>query len=133
MLVMTRGPNSCIYAFPPAIWDYYMDQMLDLDMADEDRLELMRAVLSPATNCMIDSQWRVKLPEELTQHAELDREVEIVGLIDRLEIWNPEARIKYQEQRKADYTKTSMPLFIGKMPPSKWRRDEPGPGEGSVP
>jgi len=100
MLVMTQGHNGCIYAFPPPIWKDYMDRMMELDMDDEDRLDLMREVLSQTSNSLIDAQWRVKLPEDLAHYAKIDREVEITGLMDRIELWNPEVRKEYQAARK---------------------------------
>lgn len=118
MLVMTRGPDSCIYAFPLPAWLYYMDQMLDLEIPTDERLKLMRGVLSRATNCSIDNQWRVKLPPDLVSYAKLDREAEIVGFHDRLEIWNPNIHSSYQEDESFDYDKVINNLFIDKMPGS---------------
>jgi len=134
MAVMTRGNDNCIYLFTPQAWDYYMDRLLDLDLPDAERLSLMREVLAPAANCMIDNQWRVKLPEELAGYAQLDRKLEIVGQIDRLEIWNPELRRQYRDKVNADYNKISIPLFVGMMPKSSHskRNVDPEQKEGDA-
>lgn len=115
MLVMTKGPDKCIYAFPQDNWEYYMDQMLELDIPDKELLKLTRSVLAPAINCSIDSQWRVKLPGDLITYAALEDEIEIVGQIDKIEIWNPEIRQAYLSTEEMKYDDLVLPLFMGKM------------------
>ncbi len=116
MLVLTEGPDRCIYAFPPQDWAYYMEQMLTLDdMSDEDHTNMIREVLAPATNCNVDNQWRVKLPSELVEYAMIDKEVRIVGYIDRFEIWNPDTYDRYMAKEKPDKSKTIKRVFRPKI------------------
>jgi len=116
MLVLTEGPDRCIYAFPPHDWQFYMEQMLTLDdISDEDHTDMIREVLAPATNCNVDSQWRVKLPPELAEYAMIDKEVRIVGHIDRFEIWNPDVYDKYMAKEKPDKSKTIKRVFRPKI------------------
>ena len=109
---MTQGPDGCIMAFAPSDWGWYMDEMLEIDdMEDEEHLDMMREVLSPATNVSVDSQWRLKIPEKLAEYAKLDRDVEIVGHIDRIEIWSSEVRQEYMSVKKSDNSKVIKRVF----------------------
>ncbi len=120
-LVMTKGPDGCVYAFTLKSWNYYVDQLRNLEMSDSERLALIRGVLSPAGNCKVDSQRRVRVPDDLAEYAQIKKEVEIVGFIDRLEIWSPEIRKLYLKELKEeqfDYDSSCKSLFIGMMPRS---------------
>jgi MraZ protein len=111
-LVLTEGPDNCINAFPPEDWQYYMEKMVTLeDMTDEDHTDMIREVLAPATNCAVDNQWRVKIPPELAKYAKLDKDVRIVGHIDRFEIWNPQMYERYMVKEKPDKSNTIKRVF----------------------
>jgi MraZ protein len=44
-----------------------------------------------------DKQGRIGIPAVLREYAGLDREVVVIGVRDRLEIWNPDTWREYQE------------------------------------
>lgn len=48
----------------------------------------VRAFAADATEVRPDSQGRILLPQRLRDHAHLDREVVVIGAIDRIEIWD---------------------------------------------
>jgi len=81
-----------------------------------EKLVVMRTVLAPATNCTVDAQWRVKPPDELVSYAGLDRDIEVVGQIDRFEIWNPQRRAQVLARQPVDYSTIAAELFVGEMP-----------------
>ena len=89
-----------------------MEKMLTLeDIPDEEHTDVIREVLAPATNCSIDNQWRVKIPAELAEYAKLDKDIRIVGHIDRFEIWNPKIHDQYMAKEKADKSKMIKQVF----------------------
>ncbi|NQT33750.1 hypothetical protein HQ587_01065 [bacterium] len=116
MLVMTEGPDGCVMVLTPVDWGNYMEDMLKLDdMDDDEHLDLMREVLSVATNVTVDSQWRVKLPTELAAFARLDKQVEIHGHMDRIEIWDTEVRKEYMSKKTFDKNKIVKRLYRPKL------------------
>ena len=56
----------------------------------------VRAFAADATEVRPDSQGRIHLPQRLRDHAAMDRDVVIIGAIDRIEIWDAQ---RYQEMR----------------------------------
>ena len=113
---MTQGPDGCIYVFHPRVWEQYMRKLRQKKLPPPEKLMVMRTVLAPATNCTVDSQWRIKPPDELVQYAGLDREIEVVGQIDRFEIWNPQRRAANLARQPVDYSSVAADLFVGEMP-----------------
>ena len=65
------------------------------NLKNEDRYKRKQALSSWSINCTMDSQNRIKLPEELIKHASLIHSVTIAGVDDRLELWNTEAYQKH--------------------------------------
>lgn len=89
-VIVTRGLDGCIWVYPPKAWDAVEDVLRDLPLS---RREFQRFLLAPAREVEVDRQGRIALPEALRESAEIGRDVVVIGLIKRLEIWS-EARWK---------------------------------------
>lgn len=49
--------------------------------------------------CELDSQNRILIPSQLIEFGKLKREIMIIGLIDKMEIWNPETKSEYDNKQ----------------------------------
>ncbi|HET6511167.1 MAG TPA: division/cell wall cluster transcriptional repressor MraZ, partial [Candidatus Kapabacteria bacterium] len=52
---------------------------------------------------VLDSQFRLLLPKSLMEFAEIQKEVFFIGVLDHIELWNPENFRKYLEGKKESY------------------------------
>jgi len=50
------------------------------------------------TDCVPDAQGRILLPAKLRQYANLEKEVVIIGVFDRAEIWNAQLWQKMEDE-----------------------------------
>jgi len=96
--VITKGFHDCLYAFPKSAWESRIQSNFPDDLPTEVKYERLQALSSWSVNCVMDSQYRVKIPEELIQHASLEHKVTIAGVSDRLEIWNTDSYIKHHQE-----------------------------------
>lgn len=96
-VVATRGLDPCISVYSPAEWAKVADALLKLSTKQRD---VMRYLLAGAVDIDLDRQGRITLPLHLRQHAGIEREVVVVGLISRLEIWNYAGWQSYIEKAK---------------------------------
>lgn len=88
-VVLTRGLDQCLDAFPRADWDAVVaDKLAPLDPFSKEHRDLRRFFFSAASVAEVDKQGRVLLPPTLMKHAGLGREVTVAGVHDRLEIWD---------------------------------------------
>jgi MraZ protein len=88
-VVLTRGLDSCVEAYPSGDWTQLVeDRLAGLDPLSRETRVLERFYYTGAVESAPDTQGRVMLPSSLIEHAKLDREVVIVGMRDRLEIWD---------------------------------------------
>jgi MraZ protein len=88
-LVLTRGIDQCIAAYPRAAWDQLAEQVNALSMADRDARQFRRMVFAEAADVALDRQGRIMVPSELRRYAGIERETVIVGVHTSIEIWSP--------------------------------------------
>jgi MraZ protein len=103
-LVVTKGIDSspCLWLYPVDGWDHLAQKVSALPQADPRAQELRRDLFGVASDAVPDGQGRVMLPLNLREHANIDRQVVIVGLYDHCEIWNLERWRERQEKSDSD-------------------------------
>jgi MraZ protein len=88
-IVVTRGLDGCVYAWPPSAWESYRDTTLStLHPLSQEGRRMRRHFFSGASETTPDKQGRVSLPPALLAHAKLGRDVVVAGVNDHLEIWD---------------------------------------------
>ena len=94
-VVVTRGLDGCLYAYPRPAWEQLADRIKSLDPLAEGSRVMQRHFFAGATQGELDKQGRLVLPTSLIEHAGLSREVTVAGVYDHLEIWD---RTKWGQQ-----------------------------------
>ncbi len=90
-LVVTRGMDECLVAFPMARWEQLSAKVSDLPITDPRARSFKRFLFASASDLSPDKQGRILIPPRLREYAGLDGEVVVAGLNDYFEIWNREA------------------------------------------
>jgi MraZ protein len=94
-VVVTRGMDGCLYAYPRAQWERRAEAIGTLDDLSPEGRVMKRFFFSGAAVDEPDRQGRVAVPPALARHAGLSRDVVVAGVYDHLEIWDRKA---WQEQ-----------------------------------
>ena len=89
-LVITRGIDRCLAVYPRQVWDNLAERIAQLPISQRNARNFGRLMFSGAADFVPDRQGRVLIPQPLRDYAGLDGDAIIIGLYDRLEIWNPE-------------------------------------------
>jgi MraZ protein len=87
-VVVSRGLDGCLYAYPRSEWQRLADRIAALDPLGEDARRMRRHFFSGASQGELDRQGRLVLSPTLIQYAGLEREVTVAGVHDHLEIWD---------------------------------------------
>lgn len=95
-LVLTRGPDGCILAYPMAEWQRICESFADLPTTRDKNRRLIRITFSSAFNAELDGQGRVALPMPLREYARIKEVAVMAGANRYLEIWSKEAWEKEQ-------------------------------------
>jgi len=83
--------DQCLAVYPLAEWRRLEAQLRQLPSFSRDVKALTRLLTSRAVDCPLDVQGRILLPAALRAGARLAGEVTVVGVLDRFELWAPEA------------------------------------------
>lgn len=94
--VITRGIDKCLFVYNKEEWIQITNKYKELPNTKDAR-KFMRVFLSGAIECTFDKQGRVSLTSPLMEYAALKKECVIIGVNDRLEIWDRENWNKFME------------------------------------
>ncbi|MCL6593738.1 MAG: division/cell wall cluster transcriptional repressor MraZ, partial [Alicyclobacillus sp.] len=85
---ITRGLDKCLFAYPQSEWEKLENKLQGLPLARADARAFVRFLFSGATECVPDKQGRVLLPSSLREYADMERDVVVVGVSNRVELWS---------------------------------------------
>ncbi len=87
---ITKGLDSCLFVFPEAQWQLIEAKLSALPMTSQSARNFVRQFFSGAMETSLDKQGRVMIGAKLREYANLSKEVSIIGVGNRIEIWNSE-------------------------------------------
>ena len=87
-VIVTRGLEDCLFLYSENEWSQIVSKLKSLPFTKKDARSFTRIYLSGATVCEFDKQGRIKITSPLGSYANLDKECVIIGVNDRLEIWD---------------------------------------------
>tara|TARA_A100001011_G_scaffold248554_1_gene256856 strand:- start:76 stop:540 length:465 start_codon:yes stop_codon:yes gene_type:complete len=88
--VATRGQDPCVWIYPLTEWKKIEDDLRNLSSVSSVHRTFIRQIARSATPSTCDKQGRITLSPSLISYANLDKEALIIGMINKIEIWNPE-------------------------------------------
>ncbi len=97
-LILTRGIDQCVFGFPKPEWEKVVNKITNLPLSQANARAFARLMLSGAFEAEIDNQGRVLIPEVLRKYAHLEKRVVIVGMHNRIEIWDEKKWEEYKKQ-----------------------------------
>ncbi len=102
--IVTRGAGKYIDVYPMDYWKELTEEKLDsLNSFNPKDMLFLRMFLEHAIEETLDGQSRLLLPKSLIQHAEIEKDVLILGAVKKIEIWNPAVYESYIENSSASY------------------------------
>ena len=112
-LVLTRGQERCLYAFPMREFERLHEQLRAAPVTSKQARDYLRVFLSGATDELPDKQGRVTNPAQLRQYAGLERDLAVIGAGTRVEIWDAAAWSRYLVEQESAYSETAEEVIPG--------------------
>lgn len=111
--IITKGLDGCLFGFSQSEWTNFEEKLKTLPLTNKNARDFVRFFLSGATECEIDKQGRFLIAGNLRQYANLEKEVAIIGVGTRIEIWNKEKWKQYNsdENISADAIAENMTML----------------------
>lgn len=102
-IVLTRGFEECILVYPLDAWEKLTKGFSNYNVFNSQQRSFMRRFMMYVNDCDIDPQNRILLPSQLIEFAHIKKEILILGMLDKIEIWDPETKDKYDEMQPESY------------------------------
>jgi MraZ protein len=103
--VVTKGLDCCLFVYPMNEWNILEEKLKTLPFTKADARAFVRFFFSGACECELDKQGRILLPANLREYALVAKEVVIIGVSNRVEIWAKERWIDYSQKAEKEYDK----------------------------
>lgn len=114
-MVLARGFNSCIFAFPTEAWPRFEKILREQPMNDPNALSFVREMAGMMRPVSVDTVGRIVLPQQLQERAGIDKgqDVLILGMLWYFEIWSPQRYETYIQSADGTYEERASKLFFG--------------------
>ena len=112
-LVITRGQEHALDVRTMADFREYTEKFKTASQTDARLRAYGRMLFSAASEQVPDKQGRITLTPELRQYAGIDREAVVIGVYDRLEIWEPARWEAYNAEQEQSFANLQEQIFPG--------------------
>ena len=96
--VITKGLDGCLFAYDNQEWNAFEEKLRALPLSRKDTRQFARFFLAGAAEVEVDKQGRILIPSNLREFAGLLKDVVLVGVASRVEIWSKEKWDSLQEE-----------------------------------
>ena len=108
--VLTKGLDGCLFAYTREEWDALEQKLKSLPFTKGDARAFVRFFFSGAAICEVDKQGRVLIPGNLREYACLEKDVVVIGVSSRVEIWSKDKWDEYNNRAALSYEEISEKL-----------------------
>ena len=88
--IITKGLDGCLFGFSQNEWTNFEEKLKTLPLTNKNARDFVRFFLSGAIECELDKQGRFLIASNLREYANMGKDVAIIGVGTRLEIWDRE-------------------------------------------
>ena len=88
--IVTKGLDGCLFAFSKKEWAKFEEKLSTLPISNKDARSFTRFFFAGAIDCELDKQGRFLISSNLREFAGFIKDVVIVGMNSRIEIWGKE-------------------------------------------
>ena len=86
--IVTLGLDNCLFVFPQEEFDRLKAKLDAVSITNKDARRFARFFFARASECEMDKQGRIMIPAILREYAGLTKDVTVVGVSNRVELWN---------------------------------------------
>jgi len=109
-LIITKGFENCLFVFTKAEWPRIEEKIRSFQLLKKDARKLSRFFFGGASEEVLDKNGRVVVPGHLRDYGQLKKDVVLVGVSNRVEIWSKSNWQGYVEEAGQSYEDTAEEL-----------------------
>lgn len=100
---ITRGLDKCLFVFTEEEWKLQEQRFKSLSFTKAEARKFNRLYFSGACDIIPDKQGRVLIPKYLKGYAGIEKQVVIVGVANRIEIWDAKSWKEFYEKTQSAF------------------------------
>jgi len=108
--VLTLGQDGCLFCFPRAEWEARSAEVRGVPLSDSEGRAYQRLFFGKAESVDLDSQGRLVVPQRLRTEVAIGKDVVVLGVFDRMEIWDRAAHERYEQAHGGAYQAGTLQL-----------------------
>lgn len=97
--ILTKGLDNCLFLYSTEEWLNLETKIKALPFTNKDVRAFARFFFAGASECGLDKQGRILIPQNLREHAKLDKDIYVIGVSTRVEIWD---KLRWEEYLSED-------------------------------
>jgi MraZ protein len=99
--MLTIGLDNCLYLFLPSLWNELIKNNMEVFKTDnrEEERAFKRFFFSNASEVEVDDQGRILIPSAQKKYADIKKDIIILGVGNKIELWSREKWEAYKNQR----------------------------------
>jgi MraZ protein len=95
---VTKGFDRCIDIYTTDEWEKFAGKLHKLSVTKRDMRDFVRFIFGNATDVELDKQGRILLPSMLRETVGIEKEVVVMGVGNKIEIWDRATWEEHQEE-----------------------------------
>jgi len=100
---ITRGLDECLFMFSDNEWRAQESKFREMSFTKKEVRKFRRLFFSGAAEVIPDKQWRILIPDYLKEYAKLKKNIMIIGVSSRIEIWDRDKWGDFYKSSKQNY------------------------------
>lgn len=100
---VTKGLDECLFVFPEDEWKVYEEKLKKLPLTNKGARAFVRTFFAGAAECSFDKQGRITVPQTLREYAHLEKDVIVIGVGTRVEVWSKQTWEDYNDPENLSY------------------------------
>ena len=100
--IVTKGIDVCLIVYPTTEWAKVAKKLEALPTSKVDARGFVRIMLSGAVDVSLDKLGRILIPDYLKKYAALEKEVVVIGLSNKIEIWDEKKWKGYRQKTEKE-------------------------------
>ena len=88
--VVTKGLDGCLFVYDNEEWQAFEEKLRSLPITNKEARQFARFFLAGAAEVEVDKQGRILVPNILREFAQISKDVVLIGVASRIEIWSRE-------------------------------------------
>ena len=112
-VVLTRGEERCLYLFSTAEFESVHQKIRQAPVTSKQARDYLRVFLSGASDEVPDKQGRITVPAVLREYAGITRDLVVIGVGSRAEIWDADSWNKYLSDQEESFSNITEEVIPG--------------------